>query len=282
MESISLSNLISPDILSNLNKNEVSWLTCTFERFGGKYPSLEELWNLMDITWNELNCDSNIFDERIEEFYNHPVWLLHSLFVETNCCNCHEGREAFAKWIATQSPKRVADYGGGFGTLSRMIGRLCPKAIIEVIEPYAHPAAISLAEKTPNVIYCKQLTGTYDVIVTTDVLEHIPDPLETVAITSSHLNYDGYYIMANCFRPVISCHLPQTYHWNLTWDLAMKELGLLPADRVSYGKAYRRKVLIDLDAARKIEKKSQQLYKWTKFLPEKVGRLISQTLISLT
>lgn len=279
MSSVLLLNLIPADILTSLNEREINWLTQIFERFGGKYPSLEELWGLMDVVWNELNCDPCIFDERIEKFYSHPVWLLHNLFVETNCSNSHKGREDFAKWVATLSPERIADYGGGFGLLSRMIGSLCPKAVVEVIEPYPHAAAISLAQKTSNVTYCKQLAGTYDVIIATDVFEHVPDPLEVVASSSSHLKVGGYYVMANCFRPVILCHLPQNYHWNLTWDLAMKELGLFPYCNVSYGKAYRRESLIDLDAARKVEKKSQQLYRWISFFPEKIGKLIARAAI---
>lgn len=282
MDNLLLSNLIPADILINLNEKEINWLIQIFEQFGGRYPSLKELWRLMDAAWKELDCDPYVFDERVEQFYNHPVWLLNSLFVETNCSDSHKSRKDFAKWIATLSPERIADYGGGFGTLSRMIGLLCPKATVEVIEPYPHVAAISLAEKISNVVYCKQLTGTYDVIVATDVFEHIPDPLEVVATSSSHLKIGGYYVMANCFQPVILCHLPQNYHWNLTWDFAMKELGLLPCCSISYGKAYRRELLIDLDAARKVERISQQLYKWIRFLPRKIGKPIAKAAIKLS
>ena len=50
-----------------------------FDRFDD-FPTLEQLWLLMDEVWVELDCDQKIIDERIDKYYSHPVWLLNGLF----------------------------------------------------------------------------------------------------------------------------------------------------------------------------------------------------------
>ena len=74
-------------------------------------------------------------------------------------------------------PVLVADYGGGFGVLALLLGAALPKAQVELVEPHPHAAAIALAAYTPNVRYVLELTGSYDLLIATDVFEHVPIPL---------------------------------------------------------------------------------------------------------
>ena len=37
---------------------------------------------------------------------------------------------------------------------------------------------------------------------------------------------DGYLIIANCFAPVIKCHLPSTFHLRYTFKIFAKLMGL--------------------------------------------------------
>ena len=202
-------------------------------------PDLEGLWALMDAAWKECGCDPEIMDDRISKFYAHPVWLLNGFFCEQHLESLNNRRD-FTNYVASLEPRRIADFGGGYGTLARMIAERCPDTEVHVIEPHPLSAAASLAEKTLNVRYMPDFTGEYDVLIATDVFEHVPDPLSLVERTAAHLRVGGEYLMANCFLPVTLCHLPSTFHFRWSWDAAMEAMNLKPGRRVSYGRVYRR------------------------------------------
>jgi 2-polyprenyl-3-methyl-5-hydroxy-6-metoxy-1,4-benzoquinol methylase len=273
-----LTKWIPADELAVITPEEQRWLTKVFERYGG-YPALEQVWEVMDEPWRELNCDPEVMDVRIVAYYSHPVWLLNGLFIEQHQQSI-ENRVYFRDWVVKQKPKRVAEFGGGFGGLARMIGEALPSVEVEVIEPYPHPIAIARAEKTRNVRYRPELSGEYDVIIATDVFEHVPDPLQLAASTASHLRADGQFLIANCFHPVILCHLPQLFHFRYCWDFAMKTMGLIPADQVVYGRAFLRQGALRLDPARQVEKRSRALWYVSQYLPGRIGRPLTRALMA--
>lgn len=266
------------DDLALITPEEQRWLAGIFKRFGG-YPSLEELWAVMDEPWRELNCDPEVMDARIGTFYAHPVWLLNGLFIEQHAQSL-DNRRGFTDWVAAQSPRRVADYGGGFGGLARMIGAACRTAEVEVIEPHPHPLAIERARRSPNVRYRPALDGEYDILIATDVFEHVPDPLGLAAETAAALKPGGRYLIANCFQPVILCHLPQTFHFRHSWDGALRALGLEPGKAVVYGRAFMRRGHLDIKAARDFEHRSQRLWPLTRPLPGRIARPLTKTLLN--
>ena len=275
----SFEQFLPSDVLAHLGHVECDYLSDIFFRFNG-YPNLQELWKLIDEPWIELGCDPANIDSRFTEYYNHPVWLLNGLFVEQD----HQSithRRAFADWVANQSPARVADFGGGFGGLARFIGAALPQVLVEVVEPHPHPAAIALAADTPNVRFVPELTEDYDVLIATDVFEHVPDPISLAACTASHLRIGGQYLIANCFAPVIACHLPQLFYLSIGWDQAMRSMGLYPHEKVQYGRSYRRTGYLDLTAARQAEALAQRVYPWVQFLPKGRSR-VGHALMRLT
>ncbi len=265
-----LTRWIPADDLVLISPEAQNWLAEIFERFGG-YPSLEDIWALMDEPWRELNCNPDVMDERIGAFYAHPVWLLNGLFIEQHAQSL-DHRRRFTDWVTAQSPRRVADYGGGFGGLARMIGAACPKATVEVIEPHPHPVAIERARRSANVRYQPALDGEYDILIATDVFEHVPDPLGLAAETAAALKPGGRYLIANCFQPVILCHLPQTFHFRNSWDSALAALGLMAEETVCYGRVFRRQGSLSLERARGIEQRSRRWFPWIERLPGRVRR----------
>lgn len=269
-----LSEWIASEEVALISPADRVWLLNVFERFQG-YPTLEQLWALMDAPWLDLECDSSIMDARIGAFYSHPVWLLNGLFIEQHDLSI-ENRQRFAEWVVNQNPKRVAEFGGGFGGLARKIGGAMPSVEIEVIEPHPHPIAIARAEKTANVRYHASLNEEYDVMIATDVFEHVPDPLQLVADTAEHLRAGGQYLIANCFYPVILCHLPQTFHFRYSWSAMMKAIGLKPVASVAYGQVFRREGEINLEAGRRLERISQSLWPYTQHLPSRLGSSITK------
>ena len=250
-------SLVPPTVAAHLSREEEEWLAGVAERFGGRYPNLREMWMLMDEVWQEKGCDPAEMNERIGAFYGHPVWLLTGLFIEQDT-ESRKNSARFAEWVARQKPMRVADYGGGYGTLARMIGAACPHAQVEVIEPHPHAAAIARVEETANIHYVGELSGEYDVLIATDVFEHVPDPIALMQETAEFLSSDGLYLTANCYRPVIRCHLPQSLHFFYSWSRVVRALGLRQVETVAYGQVFARAGKANEAKARRIEQISRR------------------------
>lgn len=273
-----LERFIPPLVCAHLKHAESAYLSDVFERCHG-YPSLQQLWQLMDALWQKLGCDPLHLDERVTAYYSHPVWLLNGLFIEQDPQSMAH-RQVFTDWVKTKRPLRVADYGGGFGGLARMIGAECPTAQVDVVEPHPHAAAIALAATSPNVSYGPILRGPYDIVIATDVFEHVPDPIGLASETAAELRVGGHYLMANCFQPVIQCHLPQLFHLQIGWDAAMEAMGLQPLGQVQYGRVYRRCGALDMSSARKMEALARHIFPLVRRLPK--GRVkVGSAIISL-
>lgn len=266
-----LSTYIHPVLLNGLGKKEIDYLKKIFIRFKG-LPNLDELWQLMDETWMEIGCNPNKIDHRVEKFYKHPVWLVNGLFSERDYQSV-QFRKTFTKWIKEQNPKRVADFGGGFGTLASFIRKALPNTKIEIID--AHPnRAIKKYRSSKNLKFAKKFTGKYDLIIATDVFEHVKDPIADLKITGKYIHNRGWYLIANCFEPVILCHLPQHFHLRAIWDYIMKAMGYEIGDRVAYGRAYRLIAKHNEILARKISRKAKEIDTLIKFFSiKKFGRL---------
>lgn len=203
---------------------------------------LEQIWYLMDLVWDELGCDSRKLDwQRIGSFYAHSVWLLNGLFIEQHPLSM-EHREAIARWIVDRKLHRVVDYGGGFGTLARTIAQKNSSITVEIFEP--HPSAFGLkrAAEFDNIVMIDQLAQEYDCLVSTDVLEHVPDPLADFATMVESVKVGGCLVIANCFYPVIKCHLPQTFHLRYSFDRFAALMGLEIVGRLkgSHATIYRK------------------------------------------
>jgi 2-polyprenyl-3-methyl-5-hydroxy-6-metoxy-1,4-benzoquinol methylase len=243
-----------PDTLSASDREAVK---CMLEKMGTSSPTLEEMWLCMDHVWDRLRCDNRRLDpEKLDSFYSHPVWLLNGLFIEQHSESI-SNRELISNWIVQTGAARIADFGGGFGTLARMIASKCPHAQIEVIEPYPHPVAVVKSRDFANLSFRKELAGTYDLIVAMDVLEHVPHPLQLVSKTAYYLKIGGIYFTANCFYPVIKCHLPSTFHFRNSWKLAMSAINLRHVGDVSYGSAFEKTGASSIRRARLIEARSR-------------------------
>jgi len=241
------------EIPGDLSANDRESIERLLRTIGTDEPTLEQMWLCMDIIWDQLGCDNKVLDpNKIDAFYRHPVWLLNGLFIEQDSESLRN-RAIISEWIANRRVGRVADFGGGFGTLARMIAARCPQARIDVVEPFPHPLAVAKSSQFENISYRAALSDEYDLIVAMDVFEHVPDPLRLLCETTRHLKRGGIYLTANCFYPVIKCHIPATFHFRRSWKLTIMMMKLRYLESVCYGQAFEKTGNANLSAARVVE-----------------------------
>jgi len=213
-----------------LEQAEVPPVSKMLERVHGPVLRLEDIWRLMDGVWDEMGLD-NIRPDwgRIGEYYAHPVWLLNGLFVETDPVSRGQ-REAWRDWLVNDvsecsQPTRVADYGGGFGSLAALLAE--DSAIdIDIVDPHPPPPARRRFLHQENVRFVPNLGVEYDYLFCSDVLEHVPDPVGTLVHLVEATKSGGKLMIANNFFPVISCHLPSTFHLRYSFTLIAHLSGL--------------------------------------------------------
>lgn len=187
---------------------------------------LNQMWQLMDLIWDDYGCDNRILNwDVIGRFYADPVWLLNGLFIEQDEASMGH-RNAISDWVAKHGFENAVDYGGGFGTLARLIAEKDRQVNIDIYEPHPSEFGLKRAAQFSNIHIVDKLSSDYEVLLSTDVLEHVPDPLMDFSQMIGSVKEGGYLIIANCFYPVIKCHLPQTFHLRFTFNLFARLMGL--------------------------------------------------------
>lgn len=230
---------------------------------------LEQLWQLMDQVWDEMGCDNvNLNSELISSYYKHPIWLLNGLFAEQHDISLQH-REAISDWIAQKKSQKVLDFGGGFGTLSRMISDKNELATVDIYEPFPSQKALSLSEKYNRINFVDHFNSSYDCLVSTDVLEHVSDPIDLFSKMISSVRMDGYLLIANHFYPCIKCHLPATFHFRYSFDniaalMGLKKIGICEGSHaIIYQKTSEKPYY--WNKIRRIESISRILFPYLKF-----------------
>lgn len=211
-----------------LSTQEVEEIKRLLLKSANTFPKLEDIWKLIDAVWDELCCNSKKLDlDKIRAFYNHPVWLLNGLFVEQHELS-RQHRRAISNWIGLRKDEinSVLDYGGGFGTLARLAVENNNNLFVDIYEPHPSKLAIAKVEPYSSINFISSINRQYDCLVSTDVLEHVPDPLYLFAEMIESVRVGGYLVIANCFYPVIKCHLPTTFHLRYTFNQFAKIMGL--------------------------------------------------------
>lgn len=187
---------------------------------------LEKMWHLMDLVWDDYGCNNtNLNWDSIARFYSHPVWLLNGLFAEQDETSMAH-RHAISDWVVKSNLTRIVDYGGGFGTLARLVASKNKKAVVDIYEPHPSEFGLKRASEYQNINMVVDLGVEYDCLLSTDVLEHVPDPLEDFSTMINSVKVGGYLVVANCFYPVIKCHLPSNYHFRYSFNFFAKIMGL--------------------------------------------------------
>lgn len=233
----------------------------------GPELSLEQIWQMLDQAWQACGCSNRRLEpERLASFYRDPVWLLNGMFIEQHAVSMGH-RRSITEAVAALAPQRVVDFGGGFGTLARLMAAALPHAEIAICEPYPPRHGIETCRPFSNICFVPELDRrVYDVLVSTDVLEHVSDPLALLAAMVEAVRPRGHLLIANSFYPVIQCHLPSTFHLRHSFDQFCSELGLevLGNCEGSHATIYRRCRMQapNWPRIRALERRSQRLFAW--------------------
>jgi 2-polyprenyl-3-methyl-5-hydroxy-6-metoxy-1,4-benzoquinol methylase len=210
--------------ITNKERNEIERLLNNINN--GISTELEQIWYLMDLVWDEHGCDNkNLNWKSIGQFYSHPVWLLNGLYIEKDEVSMGH-RIAISNWVVKKEFNKVVDYGGGFGTLARLIAEKNSQIVVDIYEPHPSDFGLRRVNSFSNIKMVEEFNDNYDCLVSTDVLEHVDDPLKDFSRMVGVVKMGGYLAVANCFHPVIKCHLPQNFHFRFTFNVFARLMGL--------------------------------------------------------
>lgn len=226
-------------------------------------PAVEWVWQEMDRVWNLLGLRNTLplSLKRIGEFYESPVWAMNGLFTMADPISATH-RRSIASYLALFKCFTVADYGGGFGALAQEIVHQSADSSVSIVEPYPSPLAKYFLVESERVEFISELSksGHYEAVVAQDVLEHVEDPISLAFDLGTSVRFGGLIIFANCFYPVIQCHLPHTFHLRHTFRYVMQALGLQFLGRVpgaEHALVFRKAGKLNINAARRMERLSQ-------------------------
>jgi 2-polyprenyl-6-hydroxyphenyl methylase/3-demethylubiquinone-9 3-methyltransferase len=197
-----------------------------FKNLPKELPDNQWLWSEMNRVWNSFGLDNTKVDhEKLSQYYKHPIWLVNGIFSHVDPLS-YQHRVLIASQIQLFGAQRIADFGGGLGELSLSICAKNGVRFVEIIEPYASDLLKWRISKYNNITLLENLNGLYDCIVLQDVLEHVENPVLLIIEIIKNLKSGGFLILANCFYPIIECHLPSTFYLRHTIRFILRILGL--------------------------------------------------------
>lgn len=257
--------MINPSLYS-LSSDEERVIGNLLARVGHE-PSLEQVWTLMDQAWIHHRCNNiQPTQQSLAAFYSDPVWLLNGMFIEQDELSMAH-RQAIVSIVLSLAPESVVDFGGGFGTLAILLANALPESLISIFEPFPTACGLHNCRLSSNIRFVSSLQNqSYDVLVCTDVLEHVTQPINLLAAMVDSVRPGGHLLIANCFYPVIACHLPSTFHLRYSFDSFCQAMGLevLGPCPGSHATIYRRNQVLSINWGQLLamERHSQRLFGW--------------------
>lgn len=193
---------------------------------------LQRIWSILDEGWQEVeekikNTKSQAeLSELLYDYYQHPVWLINAAFCESDEATISD-RLAAVRLISHVEPLKILDFGGGIGTVSRLCSITLPQAqeidLVDITE-FRHIIKEYLTD-FKNIRVLDKPNPPYDAVISTEVLEHLTDPIETIIQINHLLRIGGAFSASWSFSPGIQCHLPQNFHLRRLMLWIIRSLG---------------------------------------------------------
>ena len=223
------------DLVSRLNIDDrwqrsiIKYLTPAEQRHG---LTIQRIWSILDEGWQEVEnqiknkASGYTFSDLLQEYYQHPVWLINAAFSESDEGTIND-RLAAIRLISHVQPRKILDFGGGIGTVSRLCSITLPKAEeIDLVDITDFRNIIQqYLDDFKNIRVLEQPDPLYDAVISTEVLEHLIDPVEAIIQINNLLRIGGAFATSYSFAPVIKCHLPQNFHLRKSMFWIIRSLG---------------------------------------------------------
>ena len=188
----------------------------------------QEIWQILDKAWDEvLEKNNNLeLSDILHKYYQHPVWLVNAAFCESDE-NTIRDRLAAVRLISHIQPRKILDFGGGIGTVSRLCADTLPQAeVIDLVDITEFRDTIKhYLSEFFNIRILEKPDPFYDAVICTEVLEHLIDPIATIMEINNLLRVGGAFSASWSFAPVIKCHLPQNFHLRRLMPWIIRNLG---------------------------------------------------------
>tara|TARA_Y100001968_G_C19430698_1_gene756848 strand:- start:1220 stop:2056 length:837 start_codon:yes stop_codon:yes gene_type:complete len=222
----------------DIDKDEIDTLKSLLAKLPHEITS-KDIWSIEDEIWDYYKCSNTKYSEiKYSKFYSHPVWTIAGLFTDKD----HQSsinRSEISNYINNLDVKYVLDCGGGFGSLARAIVDKNPKINVDIYEKYPTKIGKKLIDKYDNISYVDSFNkNIYNLLVSTDVIEHVHDPIKFLYSISNSINRNGYIILAGCFMPVCKCHIKSTFHLRYTLPVFCRMMGLTYIERCGNSHAH--------------------------------------------
>ncbi len=191
--------------------------------------TLQRLWQILDQAWEELsskNSHNLNLSNFLHEYYQHPVWLINGAFSESDQATIND-RLAAVRLITHVQPRKILDFGGGIGTVSRLCATYIPQVeVIDLVDITEFRQTIQhYLSDFPQIRILEQPDPLYDAIISTEVLEHLIDPIGAIVEINHLLRVGGAFAASWSFAPCIKCHLPQNFHLQKLMLWIIRSLG---------------------------------------------------------
>lgn len=192
--------------------------------------TLQELWYILDEAWNELLKDPTTRNQNLSDFlfnyYQNPVWLINAAFSESDP-NTINDRLSAIRLVSHVSPQKILDFGGGIGTVSRLCAISLPYTeVIDLVDiTKFHNTVTQYLSSFSRIRILIEPDPPYDAIISTEVFEHLIDPIRAVYEINLLLRIGGAFAGSWSFAPGIKCHLPQNFHLKRLMPWIIRSLG---------------------------------------------------------
>lgn len=191
--------------------------------------TLQKLFQILDQAWDELQGDSaskKFLPDFLFKYYQHPVWLINAAFSESDPATIAD-RLAAIRLISHVNVKKILDFGGGIGTVSRLCAIYLPQVeridLVDITD-FRHTVQEYLSSFSQIKVQI-QPDPPYDAIISTEVFEHLIDPIRAVYEINLLLRIGGAFAGIWSFAPGIKCHLPQNFHLRRLMPWIIRSLG---------------------------------------------------------
>jgi SAM-dependent methyltransferase len=188
----------------------------------------------------EADLPPHEWSDRLVAFYAQTDAFLYETLTWNLCSNKRLMRRWIAEFLRRHYPRgaRILCYGDGLGCDSTYLAQAGHDVTYFEVSERCRKFASSLFERSGvHVEWSGSLasleSGSFDVVVCLDVLEHVPDPLELVGDLTRLIRLGGHFLVHAPFfylSPNVGTHLGANRRYSGDWKSLYAPHGLHPVD----------------------------------------------------